>query len=261
MKNGRRVAQIGAIGAAGLMCVLSVARRAAAQPLPAYRDSCPASQIHQPCVDSTGEIGTCVPAACDLSVDGGAPMSCTPCGVCFATGAVGDLQGCTDTIGCAPGFSCFDYGGVQLYTAAWVGGVPAAFQVYALTGECLEGGAGPVFAPSFAPCDAGAPVGLGGTASGSGSAGSGVGPTFAASSGGGASGATLPLEDAGAALPVAAFPGAPADAGPSGSALEPETIILGRGGCDVGAGAAAGALPWFALLPFWMLRRRRAGKK
>jgi hypothetical protein len=260
MMYGRRIWTKVAALAAGAAGLFAGASYATAQSFPPFTDQCPVSQIEKPCVDSRGNARTCVAAACEDTIDGGDPHSCVECAICsggLATGG-GDFSRCTDTIPCAPGFYCFDYG-IEPTTAFGAYGNFIEYKVVTHTSACLEGGAGPQYAAPWSPCDGG-----GGTIPSTGTSSPGSAP---GSNGGGSSGGTTGVvtpgpswEDGGSDVPQPpagslAINGADAGAPPSQQATD--VVVLRQGGCDISAGEAASSLPFLLVLPMWLARGRR----
>ncbi len=256
-------------GCAAFLVVLAASSRAAG--FPAFKDQCPASQIDRPCATQEGVSGTCIAAECrqsvdpqtDPFVDANTTTACTPCAICEPPGP---FQLCTDTIACAPGFTCFSYGVEPLATAGPEAN-PIQFGVWGSIDSCLEAGAGPLFASGWSPCDGGGePVGnpsgsSPGAGSGSGAA-AGARSNSGAAVGGGSSGGGAVL-DAGAAsfAPTGATTSVDASVSENGEARAPTNrdadLDLSRGGCEVGAGAAANGIPLMGVIFFWIARRYR----
>jgi hypothetical protein len=187
----------------------------------------------------------------DAAVDATTTVSCAACAYCTPNAELNaPFARCTDTISCAPGFTCFNYG-VQFLTTQGPPENVIEYVVEAPSSLCLEAG-GPLVAPAWDPCDGGAvPVGAGsgsganlgaGSNSGSGSA------TPAGTGGGGSSGlaAMTPIEGA----------NTPIDAGGADAGRD-TILVLGKGACDVGGGAAANGLPLLGVIALWIARRRR----
>jgi hypothetical protein len=256
----RRAWRIAAALSVGSLGVVGVSSYATAQEFPPFTDSCPVGQIEKPCVDQTGASGTCRAAACEDTLDGGPPVSCVECAVCIANG--GPFQRCTDTVPCPPGFSCFDYGGPQNYTSFGPPGDPLMYRVYTYGALCFEGGVGPATAQWWSPCDGAAPSASEDSGSGSVATGTSPGSTSsgtASSSGSTGSAPLLAGASEGGAGEIVETPAGPApEAGtPVNGASTPDVVILRRGGCDVGTGAAAGGWPLLVMLALWMCRRAR----
>jgi hypothetical protein len=252
----RRAWLVRGVRGLGLVAVLAASSRAVADAPPSLTDSCPASQIEQLCSTQAGQSGTCVPAECrqtvdpqtDPFVDASTTVACNPCAICEATGP---FQRCTDTIACAPGFFCFNYG-VTLLAASGPPENPIQFAAWASTASCLEGGAGPEVTSSWAPCD-GENTGPGEGVTGS-SSDAGASSAWEASADM-AEGGAASLIPARAATWVDAS--APVD-GTSAPTNREADLDLSRGGCDVGADAAANGIPLLGVVCLGMLRRRRS---
>lgn len=272
MPNLRRAALTWLLPFASLSGVVGMISRAEAQTVPPFADQCPLSQIERPCITQYGAAGTCVAAACEYTPDGGATVSCQECAMCLASSS--QFPRCTDTIACAPGFYCFVYGDPEfLGTAGSVLSSTGYYTVSAREANCLEGGAGPQYAPAWSPCDAGLSQWRVGSApdagsnvgtpvmtdSGpSGATGEGTSSGAVASSGAGP-GSGTGLTSGGLGGSVAA-PAVPAGSGgtDAGAGRSTVDLVQGAGGCDIAAPAAATSIPWLALAPLWILRRRRA---